>query len=273
MKSYFYLKVLTYGISGLTIGVNVLESIYIAVFNKPIFVHLYFIKKKLPKHKKEFLTNIDFYRKLNPKYQSYFEHRLTKFIRNYDFIERDGFELTPESKVLIASSYIKLTFGMRRYMSSTFDKIMVYPTSYYSTITDQYHKGEFNPGLKLVVFSWEDFLLGEVVMNDNLNLGIHEFTHALTFHGKKSKDKSAKIFYKVFLEIIKFMRNPKNSNAILKSNYFRDYANTNALEFLSVVMEHFFETPEDLKNNFPELYFKIEKMLNYKAILNQQLSE
>ena len=32
------------------------------------------------------------------------------------------------------------------------------------------------------------------------------------------------------------MRNPKNSNAILKSNYFRDYANTNALEFLSVVL-------------------------------------
>ncbi len=273
MKSYFYLKFLIYGFSALTVLVNTVESIYVYIFNKPIFVHLYFVKKKLPKHKKEFLETVSFYRRLNYKHKEYFEHRLVKFIRNYDFIERDSFKLTPEAKVLIAASYVKLTFGMRRYSSSTFNKIIIYPSAYYSAITKQYHKGEFNPGLKLIIFSWQDFLKGEIITNDNLNLGIHEFTHALTFHGKKSKDKSAKIFYRVFLEIIKFMKNPVNSTAILNSNYFRDYANTNALEFLSVIMEHFFETPEDLKQNFPELYFKIEKMLNYKAILNQQLSQ
>ena len=272
MKSYFYFKLVVYSVSGLTFVVNTLESLYVSVFNKPIFVHLYFIKKKLPKYKKDFLQDVSFYRKLTPKYQRYFEHRLVQFMRNYDFIERDGFKLTPETKVLIASSYVKLTFGMRKFTSSTFNKIIVYPSSYYSAITQQYHKGEFNPGLKLVVFSWEDFLLGEIITNDNINLGIHEFTHALTFHGKKSKDKSAKIFYRVFLEIIKFMKNPVNSSAIIESNYFRDYANTNALEFLSVIMEHFFETPVELKQKFPELYFKIERMLNYKAILNQQLS-
>lgn len=272
MKSYFYFKLVVYSVSGLTFVVNTLESLYVFVFNKPIFVHLYFIKKKLPKYKKDFLQDVSFYRKLTPKYQRYFEHRLVQFMRNYDFIERDGFRLTPETKVLIASSYVKLTFGMRKFTSSTFNKIIVYPSSYYSAITQQYHKGEFNPGLKLVVFSWEDFLLGEIITNDNINLGIHEFTHALTFHGKKSKDKSAKIFYRVFLEIIKFMKNPVNSSAIIESNYFRDYANTNALEFLSVIMEHFFETPVELKQKFPELYFKIERMLNYKAILNQQLS-
>ena len=272
MKSYFYFKLVVYSVSGLTFVVNTLESLYVFVFNKPIFVHLYFIKKKLPKYKKDFLQDVSFYRKLTPKYQRYFEHRLVQFMRNYDFIERDGFRLTPEAKVLIASSYVKLTFGMRKFTSSTFNKIIVYPSSYYSAITQQYHKGEFNPGLKLVVFSWEDFLLGEIITNDNINLGIHEFTHALTFHGKKSKDKSAKIFYRVFLEIIKFMKNPVNSSAIIESNYFRDYANTNALEFLSVIMEHFFETPVELKQKFPELYFKIERMLNYKAILNQQLS-
>ena len=272
MKSYFYFKLVVYSVSGLTFVVNTLESLYVYVFNKPIFVHLYFIKKKLPKYKKDFLQDVSFYRKLTPKYQRYFEHRLVQFMRNYDFIERDGFRLTPEAKVLIASSYVKLTFGMRKFTSSTFNKIIVYPSSYYSAITQQYHKGEFNPGLKLVVFSWEDFLLGEIITNDNINLGIHEFTHALTFHGKKSKDKSAKIFYRVFLEIIKFMKNPVNSSAIIESNYFRDYANTNALEFLSVIMEHFFETPVELKQKFPELYFKIERMLNYKAILNQQLS-
>ena len=148
-------------------------------------MHFYLRKKKLPKNKKEFLIgNVSFYQKLDGNHKDYFEHRLVKFIRTYDFIERENFTMTPEIKVLIASSYIKLTFGMRKYLTTTFDKIVVYPSSFYSMITKQYHKGEFNPGFKMIVFSWEDFLLGDVILNYNLNLVIHVFIHALTFHGK-----------------------------------------------------------------------------------------
>ena len=59
--------------------------------------------------------------------------------------------------------------------------------------------------------------------------------------------------------------NKNNVEAIKKSNYFRDYALTNKLEFVAVIMEHFFETPEDLQNKFPVLFRKIEIMLNYKS--------
>ena len=267
MKHIYIIKYSAILLSFLTAGINVVESIYVYMFNKPIFVHLYLVKKRLPKKKKEFLVNnVSFYNKLSDKHKSYFEHRLTKFIRTYDFVERENFELTPETKVLIASSYVKLTFGMRKYLTTTFDKIVVYPNNFYSLITKQYHKGEFNPAFKMIVFSWEDFLLGDVILNDNLNLGIHEFTHALTFHGRKSKDVSARIFYSVFEEITSFMNSEENIEAIKQSNYFREYALTNKLEFVAVIMEHFFETPEDLQRKFPKLYKKIEVMLNYKSI-------
>lgn len=267
MKHIVIIKYLTFLVSFLGVGINFVESIYVYIFNKPIFVHLYLVKKKLPRKKKAFLIeNVSFYQRLSSNHKEYFEHRLVKFIRNYDFIERENFELTPEIKVLIASSYIKLTFGMRRYLTSTFDKIVIYPNNFYSLITKQYHKGEFNPGFKMIVFSWEDFLLGDVVLNDNLNLGIHEFTHALTFHGQKSKDVSARIFYKVFKEITAFMNDANNTSVIKDSNYFREYALTNKLEFVAVIMEHFFETPKDLQQKFPKLYTKIELMLNYKSI-------
>lgn len=264
MKPIFLLKYTATILGFIGVGANILESVYVYMFNKPIFVHFYPIKKKLPKKKKEFLEeNIAFYQKLDAKQKVYFEHRLTKFFRTYDFIERDSFNITPEIKVLIASSYIKLTFGMRRYLTTTFDKIIVYPTSFYSTITKQYHKGEFNPGLKSIVFSWEDFLLGDVILNDNLNLGIHEFSHALTFHGRKSKDVSARIYYRLFEEITSFMNDKTNRDKIKASGYFREYALTNKLEFVAVIMEHFFETPEDLQQQFPQLYTKIKVMLNY----------
>ncbi|CAM1370846.1 conserved hypothetical protein [Tenacibaculum litoreum] len=264
MKPVFLIKYTAFFLGFIGVGVNVVESIYVYIFNKPIFVHFYPIKKKLPKKKKEFLVeNVRFYKKLDEKQKVYFEHRLTKFIRTYDFVERDDFELTPEAKVLIAASYIKLTFGMRKYLTTTFDKIIIYPTSFYSTITKQYHKGEFNPRLKSIVFSWEDFLLGDIVLNDNLNLGIHEFSHALTFHGRKSKDVSARIYYRLFEEITSFMKDEANVERIKTSRYFREYALTNKLEFVAVIMEHFFETPEDLQQQFPQLYKKIQLMLNY----------
>ncbi|WP_298996534.1 zinc-dependent peptidase [uncultured Tenacibaculum sp.] len=266
MKPIFLIKYTAIFIGFIGIGINVIESIYVSIFRRPIFVHFYPVKKKLPKRKKEFLVeNIAFYQRLNDKQKVYFEHRLTKFIRTYDFIERDNFELTPEAKVLIAASYIKLTFGMRRYLTSTFDKIIVYPTSFYSTITEQYHKGEFNPRLKSIVFSWEDFLIGNIILNDNLNLGIHEFSHALTFHGRKSKDVSARIYYRLFEEITVFMKKEENIERIKTSGYFRAYALTNKLEFVAVVMEHFFETPEYLQQQFPQLYKKIQLMLNYSV--------
>ena len=267
MKSAFLIKTIAVSVGFFGVAINVIDTLYVYLFNKPVFVHAYFIKKKLPKNKKLFLEkNIAFYQKLNEKQKTYFEHRLVKFIRTYNFIERDNFEITPEKKVLIAASYVKLTFGMRKYLTSTFDKIIIYPTSFYSTITEDYHKGEFNPAFKVIAFSWEDFLLGDMVTNDNLNLGIHEFTHALTFHGHKSKDTSATIFNNLFKEITAFMHDETQVEKIKQLGYFRDYALTNKLEFVAVIVEHFFETPEELQQNFPLLYAKIARMLNFDPL-------
>ncbi|TYQ00423.1 hypothetical protein C7447_1011037 [Tenacibaculum adriaticum] len=269
MKHIYIFKLITFLVGGASVIVNSIDIGYAYFFNKPLFVHFYPIKKRLSRQQKDFLKeNISFYKDLSDKHKSYFEHRLAIFMREYDFIGRENFDITPEVKVLIACSYVKLTFGMRRHVTSVFNKIVIYPGTFYSMITKQYHKGEFNPGFKMIVFSWEDFLLGDVITNDNLNLGIHEFTHALTFHGKKSKDISASIFFKAYKQISIFLDDEKNLTKIKKSNYFREYALTNKLEFVAVIMEHFFEIPQDLQQQFPLLYNKIERMLNYKSISN-----
>lgn len=272
MKHIYIIKTISFLVGAFAFVANSLDRLYAVVFNKPLFVHFYPIKKRVSKQQKRILENgIGFYKKLNQKEKRYFEHRLAMFIRNYDFIGRESLAITPEVKVLIAASYIKLTFGMRKYITAVFDKIVVYPTSFYSVLGKQYHKGEYNPAFKMILFSWEDFVLGDVVTNDNLNLGIHEFVHALTFHGKKSKDISASVFSRGFSDLSNFIRDEKKITAIRNSNYFRDYAFTNTMEFVAVITEYFFESPEELQQQFPVLYHKIEKMLNYKLILNQQL--
>lgn len=92
-------------------------------------------------------------------------------MRYYHFLGREGVEITPEAMVLITSSYIRLTFGMRKYKTIVFDKVLVYSNAFYSVIRKQYHKGEYNPAFKIIIFSWEYFLLGDIITNDNINFG------------------------------------------------------------------------------------------------------
>ena len=241
------------------------DALYAYVFKKTIFTHFYLKKRKLSTAQLSILAReVKFYQQLSKQEKLYFEHRLFKFIERYQIIGRSDFKVSDEVKILIGSVYIMMTFGMRKYLTEVFDKVIVYPSEFTSISHQRKHKGEFNFQYKVVVFSWEDFIKGIAIENDNLHLGVHEFTHALSFHGKKSKDYSASVFYKMHQEILQEIQRPKKRVAIQNAAYFRSYAFTNNLEFMAVVMEYFFESPIEFKNRFPELYAKIVKMLNYK---------
>ncbi|MCO6162341.1 zinc-dependent peptidase [Flavobacterium sp. NRK F7] len=242
----------------------IIEPIYAFFFRKPIYVHWYWFPKKLSLPQMQILHDqFDFYQKLPPLQQKYFEHRVATFIQNYPFIGKEGLEVTDEMKVLIAATAVMLTFGMRNYLFTVIDKIIIYPDVYYSTFNQEYHKGEFNPRMKAIVFSWKHFLEGYQISNDNLNLGLHEFGHVLHYQGLKSSDTSATIFAVTYEQIIKEVKYPANYSKLLQSNYFRIYAYTNEFEFIAVILEHFFETPEEFKKEFPPLFEKVKVMINF----------
>jgi Mlc titration factor MtfA (ptsG expression regulator) len=257
------LLLITFGLfTGVFIGI--LDYFSVKWAEKPIYIHFYPIKLDLPISKHQIIKNhFNFYNRLSPKQQQYFRHRVMKFIKKYQFIAKEELVLTDEMKIIIASTAVKLTFGMRKYLVDVFDKIIIYPKAYYSTVNEVWHKGEFNPRMKAIVFSWEDFMEGLQIENDNYNLGLHEFTHAVHFHGKKSDDISALLFVRKFNKIIHFIAQPEVQKRLEQTEYLRPYAFTNQFEFIAVLMEHFFETPDDLKRDFPELYEKVRKMINF----------
>ena len=49
--------------------------------------------------------------------------------------------------------------------------------------------------------------------------------------------------------------------------FFRPYACANEHEFFSVSVEYFFERPDDLKNEMPQLYAILVKLLNQDPLL------
>ncbi|MFN4198551.1 MAG: zinc-dependent peptidase, partial [Flavobacterium sp.] len=223
-----------------------------------------FPKKISPQQSFLLRKHFPFMGKLSPRERIYFEHRVARFLETYEFIPREGLEITEEMKVMIAGTAIKLTFGLRNYLLKVFDKIIVFPSIYYSNTNENWHKGEFNPRMRAIVFSWEDFLQGFEYSNDNLHLGLHEFAHALHFHGLKSNDVSAMIFSDMYVKIKEYALQPEIYERLQNSEYFRIYAFTNSFEFIAVLLEHFFETPDQFESEFPELFQKVRKMINFR---------
>lgn len=242
----------------------VLEPIYAFFFRKPIYVHFYPNPKKLTIEQLSILNSeFTFYKNLSFRYKKYFEHRVATFLETYPFYGKEGLEITEQMRVLIAATAVMLTFGMRKYLFEVIDKIIIFPDIYFSSMNDNYHKGEFNPRVKAIVFSWKHFLEGFEISNDNLNLGLHEFGHVLHYQGLKSTDTSATIFAVTYDEIMEQIKHPNNYKRLIESNYFRIYAYTNEFEFIAVILEHFFETPQQFKKEFPQLFEKVRVMINF----------
>ena len=245
--------------------ITVFDQISISIFGRPLFIHLYLFPKTISVQEESVLDQrIVFYNKLDDKNKKYFRHRLSTFNRKYQFIPKEDFKMNTEAQVIISATYVMLTFGMRKYLLDAFNKIIIYPDVYYSTANEQYHQGEFNPRMKAIVFSWKHFYEGFLIDNNNLNLGLHEFTHAIHLNSLKSNDASSISFKKYYENIIKDISQPEYRLRLINSNYFRIYAYTNQFEFISVLIEHYFETPDLFKNEFPEMYANVSKMLNHK---------
>lgn len=241
------------------------DSASVMFFNRPVYVHWYWKTKKLTPQQGFYLRqHFPILQKRPRKDQKHFEHRVARFIQHYAFIGRENLVVTEEMKVMIAGTAVLLSFGMRHYLIATFDKIILFLTAYYSNSGNNWHKGEFNPRMKAIVFSWKDFVHGFSTKNDNLHLGFHEFAHAYHFHGLKSQDSSAIIFADMYQKIKKYVLQTKHHQKLITSNYFRIYAYTNSFEFVAVLLEHFFETPEKFQEEFPELFQKVKKMINYR---------
>ncbi|NLP57364.1 zinc-dependent peptidase [Lutibacter sp. B1] len=229
--------------------------------NSNLHQFVLFYKNITPEQRKYITEKSHFYKCLSLKNKRIFEHRVANFINEHNFYG-NGIKVTLEMKTLIAAMAITLTFGMHRYLFSKINTIIIYPKSYYSTILEQYHIGETNPKLHLVVFSWIDFLDGIKNGDDNLNLAIHEFSHALHFSFLKEESFSAINFKNNFNKILRYLKEPENKQKLIDTNYLRSYAFENKYEFLAVLIEHFFETPAIFKQKLPEIFILVQKMLN-----------
>lgn len=249
----------------ITFALKMAEMAYVMRHKKPFFVFTpFFLKKLNPSQKLILLHQFPFYAQLNSRHKTYFEHRVASFIVDKHFIGREGLQISEEMKVLISATAVMLTFGFRDFYIGLISKIFIYPDEFYSNTNQQYHRGEFNPKLETLVLSWKHFKLGLDNSTDNVNLGIHEFAHAIHLNSVKERDISSTIFSDSFKELTDLLAKEEDMRkSLIESRYFREYAYTNQYEFVAVIIETFIESPVEFRSQFPEIYKKTKQMLNF----------
>ena len=254
----FFLYALSFAFSRY---LNFLALAYIGICKKPFLKHYYLYKKTLPEYAKKILLDYNlFYKKLSQNERSIFEHRVANFIEDKKFIGLEGLSVTNEMKVIIAGVAVKLTFGLKKYKLSIVKSVYIFPDIYLSKTTKQWHKGEFNPSKNYIALSWKHAMEGIEDNTDNLNLIVHELAHALVL---ETKIDSHDVYFSYhFSKIDNLIKRPEVFSVISKNPYFRDYAQTNRLEFYSVAIECFFETPEEFQKQLPKLYQSFCLLLN-----------
>jgi Mlc titration factor MtfA (ptsG expression regulator) len=236
-----------------------------------ICLYNFYLPYKLDEKYKRYLKyKFEFYKSLSTSQKLKFESRVKKFIDTKEFVARGSIHINDEIMTLVAASAIQLSFGYPDVNLRHFRVIIIYPRSYKSTITKQYHEGEVNVN-GVIVLSWEAFKSGFADNTDGRNLALHEMAHALIIenfidNGESDfldSDAVEELKHEATLEIQKI------NNPNIQSIY-RKYASTNFQEFFAVSTELFFEQPQHLLNYNSIIYNLMCRVLRQNPLSRQK---
>ena len=204
-------------------------------------------------------SRIQFFNDLSFELKQKFVNRVHHYISNKQF-HYIGLEPKEEIPVLTASSAIQVTFGLKSYLMQHFKHIYILADAYRMDNDEELYIGHVAP--EGIYLSWKHFLFGYSDNTDNINVAVHEMSHALLFNNYFAQygvDKSFRANYERFSTTT----GPILADVITRrKSYLRNYALTNIHEFWAVSVEAFFENPAGLKENMPQLYEALCRVLN-----------
>lgn len=203
-----------------------------------------------------------YYQNLSPSKKLSFERRIKYFLMHKKFIGKQSMKISNEVRVLVAASFVQLTFGLRPSRLKHFKTIIIYPNRYRSSTTKREHIGEVNTK-GCIIFSWEDFMQGFSIPDDAKNVGLHEMTHAIKYADIIYNDDEGHYFD--YNNLINFLKIAKIEIQKIRSNenvFLRKYAGVNVDELFAVSIEYFFEKPVEFQKQLPKLYKALSILLN-----------
>lgn len=223
---------------------------------------------------KEILGKTPFYSHLDADDQAIIHYLVLRFINEKEFIGLNRMHITDEVRVIIAFYACLLLLHIKKHdCYGNLKTILVYPyefivhenRSYGGIYAKERFILEGQSAGGTVVISWHN-AKKEAYHLRHQNVVLHEFAHEIDFmdgeiDGVPPMEESR---YHEWTQIM-YREYEKLSKKSLKGRYLGkykligNYAAANEAEFFAVVTERFFEAPQSLKRNFPDIYKELKQ--------------
>jgi Mlc titration factor MtfA (ptsG expression regulator) len=199
------------------------------------------------------LDRYDHFERLDPAWRTRFEDDVRIFLTEKR-ITGVGVEATDEIRLLVAASAVTLSVGWPDYEWDHLSEVLLYPDDFdrdYAFGGDE-RAGEAHPW-GTVILSVPALLESFEVPDDAYHVGVHEFAHLLDvdqthfdgipvgFHGERAREWVA-----VAEKEMERLRHGRSA--------FDEYGAHDAVEFLGVAVEAFFEIPQVVRRRHREVY-------------------
>lgn len=210
-------------------------------------------------------TKIDFYQQISsPQKKEIFKNRIIHFIQEVTFTSVGNTKHTLLDEVMIAASAMIPLFAFPDWEYKNVREIILYDDHFDSNYKVDENKhimgmvgdGAMNDTMLLSLRALREGFASD----DGSQTALHEFVHLID---KADGTTDGVPEYLIPKELIDpWLKHIRSTIQEIKTegNDINPYASTNEAEFFAVISEYFFEKPESLQHQHPELYEMLNQM-------------
>ncbi|WP_442845705.1 zinc-dependent peptidase [Leeuwenhoekiella sp. H156] len=207
------------------------------------------------------LEHVHFYKQLSETEQKRFQQRVMTFLSE-TYIEGVDFEPDELDTVLVAASAVIPVFAFSEWHYTNLSTVLIYPDHFNEDLDfDADHKERFIAGMigtgrfeHQMILSRKALHEGFDRKRDMQNTGIHEFVHLIDkVDGVTDGIPERLIEHSYVVPWLKRIHKEMEEINADQSD-IRSYGGTNEAEFFAVASEYFFEQPNRMRVQHPELY-------------------
>jgi MtfA peptidase len=213
----------------------------------------------LPENYRELLNDyVKFYRHLDEEGKEMFEQRVKHFL---SAVQITGVNAVAEDidRILIAAGAIIPVYAIPDWQYVNLHEVLLYPGAFNEDFdqggSDRPISGMVGTGAMqhvMIITKWQ-LRQGFINNNDAHNTAIHEFVHLIDKMDGTMDGVPEIILERKYTDRWKNMMDSTIGQMKKDGSDINMYGATNPMEFFAVISEYFFERPDLLKANHPEL--------------------
>lgn len=220
----------------------------------------------LPENYKDLLNDyVKFYRNLNEEGKIHFEKRVEDFLSS---VKITGINAVVEDTdiILIAAGAIIPVYNISDWHYINLHEVLLYPGTFNEDFEqggpDRTIAGMVGTGAMqnvMIITKWQ-LRQGFIDNNSTHNTAIHEFVHLIDKMDGTLDGVPEIILERKYVEQWKQLMSAAINEIRSGQTDINTYGAKSPVEFFAVISEYFFEQPELLKHNHPELYEMLVKI-------------